>query len=149
MGGGHEPSPGQREDEEEIKPIEEVVDDEAEQTIETGQASISGVAEEGTPSNATDERHRRAHSETPSIKSPHKPTRGGGAARRLPRNPGTIDEGEGQQREAVGPSVRATLGTIEEGTTKLEETTTQDTTGTRRKSGQGSDKRVRPPRKRT
>jgi hypothetical protein len=122
--------------------------DEAEQTVETERAGISGDATDGTPPHATDERQRRVQSETPSIKSPHTPIRGVGAARRLSRNQGTIDEGEEQQREAAGPSARAALETIEEETSEVEETATQHTTGTRRKSGHGSDRRGRPPRKR-
>ena len=118
MGSGHEPNHDQQDDEEEVEPTEEIVDDDVGQSIETTPACIDGVADEGTPSNATDERHGRSHSETPSIKSPHKPTRGRGeAARRLTRSPGTSGEREGQQHEAAGPSTRAALGTIEEGTT--------------------------------
>jgi hypothetical protein len=148
MGGDHELSTGQRADEEELEPTVEAAADEAEETVETERAGISGGAADGTPPHATDERQRRAQSETPSIKSPHKPIKGGGAARRLSRNQGMTVEEEEQQREAVGPSSRAALETIGEETSEVEETTTQDTTSTRKKSGQGSDRRGRPPRKR-
>jgi hypothetical protein len=79
-GSGHEPNHGQQDDEEEIAATEEIASDEAGQTIETSPTGNEGVAEEGTPSDATDMRRGRAHSEAPSIKSPHKPTKGSGAA---------------------------------------------------------------------
>jgi len=60
MGGGHGLSLGQKADEEELEQTVEVAADEAEHTVETEQAGISGVAADGTPPHATDERHRRA-----------------------------------------------------------------------------------------
>ena len=110
VGGTQEPNHGQKGDEDEIEPTREIADDEVGQAIGTEPADIDADAKEGTPSNEADERRGRAYSEAPSIKIPHKPTKGSGAAKILPRNPGTSEGGEGRQRGAAEPSARATGG---------------------------------------
>ncbi len=94
-GSGHELNHGQQDEQDEMAATEEIADHEAEQAMETGPTGDEGVATKGTPSDATDKRRRTAHSKAPSIKSPHKATRGSGAARKLTRSSRTSGESEG------------------------------------------------------